>query len=749
MLRSALMLDVTTNTSGESSHMPTIDGPRGSISYTRDAYGYPSIDARDVFDGAYARGYLHATDRLAQISLTKTAASGRMMALLGDEPFARTIDRSVRLLDLKRDIDTQLDEASDYTRDILHAYCEGFNAALPLRPMPMLLRTLGLEADPHTPEDVFLLHRMISFFGLTSMQQTAELAVMELAADGANPELFELLLGDAGEGIDLEALGDVEVPELVRLLSPSPAGGSNAFAVSADRSATDGALLMGEMHLEVGQFPPLMYASHEHYSPGSFYQGMGFPGVPWLSMGRTNDVGWSYTYGHADNIDIIIEKCRSGRFKAGDTWRDFTRRTETVDIRGEDSETWVFHDNDYGTVAGDARSGKRPCVRWTGLHESTADDLQMAFDAVACETVDEIIDVHRNLGTLSLGAVVADRHGDIGRVHTGTVDQRPDGWTGAYPLPGWDLESRNPDPIPESERPVIVRPEQGFVASANEDVDSPGDDHWCNFPEPEYRYRRIVERLESNDHPDLRDLASISYDETDLAARDLMAVWEPLLPDDPAVTQLATWAANQPDDPTPKSRRQMGLFHALHQEAVRELLNRYLDDATSTRLLEQLGLLVTYQHNLDPVLAGERPDLLDESELREILHTAWPSANQRVDDGDWPLPVRARFTHQLEQGALPTGLGFSSEEIDFPGAPTASFQSRVVAFEGESMMFGPAFHMVFDMSETGAWYHVPGGAAETPLGPGYGAGVLDWRDGNFERLGGSGRWEPSVRGDDS
>jgi len=724
--------------------MPSIDGPRGSISYSRDAYGYPTIDARDVFDGAYARGYLHATDRLAQIAITKTAASGNMMALLGDEPFARAVDRSVRLFNLDRGIDQQLDATSDYTRDILHAYCEGFNAALPLRPMPILLRTLGLEATPQTPADIFLLHRMISFFGLTSMQQTAEFAVMELAADQSDPELFDILLGDSADGLDLDALSEMTLPDFVRLLAPATGGGSNAFAVSADRSATDGALLMGEMHLEIGQFPPLMYASHEQYGPGSYYQGMGFPGVPWLSMGRTADIGWSYTYGHADNIDILVERCRSGRFLADDEWRDFERRTETVDIRGGDTETWVFHDNDYGTVPGDARRGEKPCIRWAGLHESTADDLQMVFDLLACETVDEAVDIHRNLGTLSLGAVVADRHGDVGLVHTGTVDQRPADWTGAYPRPGWDLDSRQPEPIPESERPVELRPEEGFIATANEDVDSPGDHHWCNFPEASYRYRRIVERLRADHSPDLADLADISYDEIDLAARELMEIWTPLLPDDPEVDDIADWAADQPDSPTPESRRKMARFHALHHEAVRALLNRYIDDDATTRLLEQLGLLVVYQNNLDPVLKGDHPEIVDESELEQLLHRAWNASGERIERGDWDLPIRGRFTHQLEQGALPVAMGFSSEEIDFPGTPTAPFQSRVVAFEEESMRFGPAFHMVFDMSEDGAWYHVPGGAAETPLGPGYGAGVSDWRDGNFERLGGSGRWEPDV-----
>ena len=51
------------------------------------------------------------------------------------------------------------------------------------------------------------------------------------------------------------------------------------------------------------------------------------------------------------------------------------------------------------------------------------------------------------------------------------------------------------------------------------------------------------------------------------------------------------------------------------------------------------------------------------------------------------------------------------------------------------MVGGPAYHYVFDMSEEGGWYHIPGGASELPWGAGYATGIDEWHEGRFHPLG--------------
>ena len=417
--------------------------PGGTVSVHRDPNGYPSIIANDRVDAAWAKGWLHARDRLGQVRLTVLAAQGRMMELLGDTPLTRTVDRATRLLDLRRGLHEQVKALSFDSRRIVEAYCAGFEAGQKGRPFSRFLDATGVDIGPYTPEHVLLTYRMICFFGLTSFQQIAEMIVAELVQDGADEATVRLFLGDRADGIDLDAIRAMRIPdELALLATPSPLGGSNAFAVDGKRSATGGALMMSEAHMEVARFPPIFYISHEKYADGEYYQGVCVPGTPWVTMGRTRYVGWTYTFGHADNVDVLIERCKDGRYETPSGWQPFRKRESHVSVRGAESETWTFWENEYGTLAADDCTGDLPCVRWTGLHDATAGDVEATLSSHDCRNVDDLVEAHRRLHTISLGAVLGDRDGRIAYVHTGRVDQRPDDWTGAYPRPAHDREAR-------------------------------------------------------------------------------------------------------------------------------------------------------------------------------------------------------------------------------------------------------------------------------------------------------------------
>lgn len=717
--------------------MPKIPGPSGPLRYQRDQWGYPQVWVKDIDEGAYARGYLHATDRLVQIYLALMAGQGRMMELLGDVPVARMLDRAIRALDFTSDLDLQAEKLDPQTRSLLEAYCAGFNAGQEGRTFPIVLRALGVSPVIYRPAHVVLMYRFVSYFGLTSMHHLLEGVIAEIVSEGISEEGLSLLLGDTAKGTDLDALSQMSFPESYAFLKPPPqAGGSNAFAVDAKHSATGGALLMGEFHMEVGRFPPILYAVHTHYADQSYYSGLGIPGLAWLSAGRTPDIGWTYTFGHADNIDIMVETCKEGSYLAGDEWHALQRRVEVFFIKDKEPEQWVFYENDYGTVLGDAlKEGTYPCVRWSGLRTHSATDINAVRKAIEAKEASVFLALHRDIRVLSLATVVADKAGNIGYTSTGQVDQRPKGWQGTTPRPAHDLSSRTPAPLPESSRPYQYNPPSGYIVSANEATPGADGAQWVCLPEPPYRFERITELLNQHQAPDLNALVDISYDEVDICARKLLAVWQPLLPQGAEARSLVQWSQFQTNPSTPEGRQQMALFYALHYELMAHLLRPHLGQERTDRLLHELGLGIYFQHFIDPVLALEKPEVLDEAGLRALLQTTWPLALERASSKEWALPPRAPFKNVLTQGQLPTWTGFSSPPIDLPGSPVAPFQSRVVKLQGETMVAGPVFHICFDMSKPGSWYNIAGGASESRFGPGYGKGLDAWREGTFAPLG--------------
>jgi len=712
--------------------VPSIPGPERTIAFTRDSWGYPAVKARDLREGTFALGYLHARDRLVQITLTGLAARGELMSVLGDVPIARLIDHSSRALGLGRDLSEQVAQCTPESRTLLGAYADGFNAGVRARGYPLLLRLLGVPRTPFSAERVLEIYRFVSYFGLTSMTVSTELVIAELAARGAPRRVFERLLGPNARGIDLEALKQLRIPKALSFFESSGGGstqaGSNAFAVSAQRSSTGGALLMGEFHMECGKFPPLLYAAELDFADGSYLCGITIPGCPWFAAGRTEHVGWSYTFAHADNVDFICEQVRAGQYLREGRYRPLTRREETVSIKGRPSETWTFHENERGTVLGDVSGeAQLPCVRVTGVEQAFR-AFSAATRIVACRTVDDLLEVQREIKSVSLEAILVDAAGDIASIVTGTIDQKPDDYSGAYPLLGGALSAALPAPVPESQRPIALRPALGVLVSANQGGQGPHRARWCTFPEAPYRFERISELLAARDLHEPLSLLRISYDTLDGSARRLLPIWAPLLPDHPLALALVSWAHGQAD------RSLVSLFGKLYEEACFRLLEQDLPRADARRLREW-SAIAFYQDQLDRVLALECPELLTEAELAPLLRAAFEVAIAEHKQHD--VPVRTRFAHLVTRGRSPAFLGFDSPPVELPGSPVAPFQCRISPISGERLVYAPAFHLLMDMKQRGAWYNLPGGASESRFGPGYGRGLVPWLEGTLQPLGSS------------
>ena len=77
----------------------TLDGPQKPVSVRRNALGMPFIEADSLADASFALGYVHATDRLAQMEGMRLMAAGRLAEMLGAGVL--DIDRFMRTIDLR------------------------------------------------------------------------------------------------------------------------------------------------------------------------------------------------------------------------------------------------------------------------------------------------------------------------------------------------------------------------------------------------------------------------------------------------------------------------------------------------------------------------------------------------------------------------------------------------------------------------------------------------------------------------
>ncbi len=153
------------------------------------------------------------------------------------------------------------------------------------------------------------------------------------------------------------------------------------------------------------------------------------------------------------------------------------------------------------------------------------------LDIVSAETAAEAMDVARDCPLPTLCWVFADREGHIGMQAGGWFPRRPRGQNGLLPIPAWDDTNHWRGTLPTTVLPRVYDPPEGFVATANENINARGGPMLVTQTVPDYRKRRIDERLSELNPVTLADMQALQYDVVSLQARDLLAVFLPCLPD--------------------------------------------------------------------------------------------------------------------------------------------------------------------------------------------------------------------------
>lgn len=715
--------------------MGELRGPRGGIGYERDDLGFPSIEARDLDEATWARGWFHAYDRLVQVQLMLAIGRGRACALLGDTPQARYIDRMTRVHRFTDDLDAEAAKLSPGMRQLLDTYATGFNAGAAARGWPMLLRAVGIKPQPYRAQDLLLIYKVAAWFGLNQLIEMATMITSELVAMGAPARGIGVLLGDAVTADEIAAAPRADWPPDLSAFRPTGVRGSNGIAIAGSRSASGGALLAADPHMEIARIPPVLYAMHATYGSGNYIQGLYIPGFWNPSFGRTPHIAWTYTYGHVQSVDLRVVRCRKGEMHDGASWQPLTRRTSQVAIKGKKPETWTFWDGPLGTVMGDASRDTEvqlPCVMWSGARE-TYRDANAAFEMMSATSVDEAVARHREWAVFCLDAVLADRSGRIAHVLSGRMDARPATSRGVVPrVPDGAIEMAD-----VSTRPATIDPPSGWIVSANARMTEPGGLAWTPVPESPSRRDRLGALVDSLTRANLDDLARCLLDAGDAAAERILPVWAPLLPDHPRAKALVAWAGQQPATACPGPNRehfaQLGLWYRLYEQTARSVLNETLGRERADKLIDELIATLLFAHHLDALFALEHPALLDATQLKAHLASAWPAALADAAKPQHALPMKTTFRNAVFAGKL--SWLFDSKPIELFGGMTTPNQTTAVQLGHQRMVFGGAGRYLVDMSTDGGWYCMSGGASERRFGAGYGKGLEDWARGRFRPLG--------------
>ena len=457
-------------------------GVRAPVEIMFDARGIPQVWAKTDGDAFFAIGWLHGSERLFQMELTRRLTRGELSEVFGEVAYETDVFQ--RKIGFARNVSAaQLTPAA---RATLQRYVDGINAAIAqaklLAPELVVLR---LTPRPWTIEDCLTVSYYQTWFShqLMDQDQKYQKLITKLGMQAS-------VLTHAGHPWSPPTIPEGALPS-----DMSSTKASNSWAVAAARSSTRGALHAADPHLSIDAAPGLWYLAGLHSDEGLNVVGVTYGGAPFVVMGHNADVAFSFTVASVDLIDYYDDT------PAGAPIR------EEIRVKGEDKPRVI-----------EVRRGKRgvmidghTSLHWAGFDFPAAGISNAALRLQKAKTFDDFRRSVTGFGALDANWIYSDRTGNIGYQLGAPV-----------PVRDFDTYVRQKASAPSTawrgyraldETPHALNPAQGFLASCNNQPVAQGA--WPypipGFYDP-YRIPRATALLQSARTPD--DMRAMQLDLT-------------------------------------------------------------------------------------------------------------------------------------------------------------------------------------------------------------------------------------------
>lgn len=561
------------------------------VRIVRDARGVPHIAADSQADAVFALGFVHAQDRLWQMEFQRRLGSGRLAEAVGEPGLVA--DRFFRTLGVRQAAEASLGYLTPEERMTLDAYVGGVNAFLATRTgvLPPEFLLLGVAPEPWTPADVVVWQKMMAW-DLTGSEMSAETLRARLVAQLGEARAAELFPGYPDDApVLMPDLSDLyrELPwsELARSApAVDPANGSNAWVVSAERTATARPLLANDPHLGL-QAPSLWYFAHLQ-APDFQVTGATLPGTPAVLLGHNGHIAWGLTNTGSDVLDLFIERVAPedpSRYVTPEGTEPFETRRETIRVKGGEDVVLDVRESRHGPVISDVVDAAGRIVdeehvvamRWTALDPDDT-TIGAALAMSQARSWDGFVAALERWVVPQQTMAYADVNGNIGMIAAARIPIRAGG-RGVAPMPGWTGEFDWVDEVPFDALPRELNPEDGVLVAANHRL--VGDDYPYHLTDDwtaPYRAERIQALIDATSRHTLDTFMEIQADVVSLHAGAVLDLLRETTPDSDiarrAQATLTGWSGAMDADAAAPL-----VFSGWYRAFVRELVEDELGDA--------------------------------------------------------------------------------------------------------------------------------------------------------------------------
>lgn len=447
---------------------------------------------QDVFFGL---GYVHAQDRLWQMTMLRRTVQGRLSEVFGTSTLA--VDKLMRRLDLYP-LARSAQEAQDARATAaLLSYSAGVNARLAEVNRAALGRgapemfIFGAPIAPWQPADSIALMKLMALQSSSHLESEVQRARVSLVLPDS-ARLADILPDAPGDAI--AALPDYaslfgNLPKFAantqqnHPLSPFRthgfSGASNVWAAAPSRTATTGTLLANDPHVALSA-PAIWYLARLELSSGGVI-GATIPGIPAVLSGRSDTLGWGISASFIDDQDVFIEQLNPENpqeYRTPNGFKPFIARKSIINIKDEPPVTLSLLWSDNGPILPGSHynlgaitpNGHVASLSWTALNANDT-TLSAAVAMMYAQSVPDAIIVAQDIIAPSQNMVFADPL-NIAMLTTGAIALRDPAneSRGRMPSRGWIAANRWQGRIAFSDNPVFIAPQGGILGNTNNKI---------------------------------------------------------------------------------------------------------------------------------------------------------------------------------------------------------------------------------------------------------------------------------------
>ncbi|MTI88091.1 MAG: penicillin acylase family protein [Balneolaceae bacterium] len=518
----------------------TLAGLQQPVDIQWDEYGVPHIYAQNETDLYYALGYVHAQDRLWQMTLSQIAAQGRFAEFFGDNEELIKLDKYQRTLGFwKAAQQLEQEVLSDQERSILQAYSDGINTFIDDNSNRLPVQFSMAEMDPirWSPSRSLAIARLmgwelnmgwwseVTYGYLKSILPPKQFEELKLRFPEEAPTTLDSAASARySASASLMPMLKQEIEKRRLLETQGTHVGSNAWVVDGSKTESGYPLLAGDPHLGL-DMPGKWYEVHLNLN-GKNISGATIAGVPAVIIGQNDEMAWSFTSIMSDDTDFFIEQADPedrGRYVADSlsdsttVYQPFRKQREIIKVKDGDDISLEIRYTENGPVISDIYpvpalvDEQVITLRWTG-YEMTH-EFRTLYQINWAENFQQFKDALPHFGVPGLNFIYGDVENNIAMFSVAKLPVRS-----GDPLSmrrGWVAEDNWQGFIPFDEMPKTINPEKGWIANANNKLTTDEYPHYiATFWEPPSRIERITQKLTEKQiltHQDFKALQSDSY----------------------------------------------------------------------------------------------------------------------------------------------------------------------------------------------------------------------------------------------